>query len=443
MLITAINFILSLSLLIVLHELGHFIPARLFGTRVEKFFLFFDINFALFKKKVGETVYGIGWLPLGGYVKIAGMIDESMDKVQMAGEPQEWEFRSKPAWQRLIIMLGGVVVNVVVGFFIYIMLIYTQGTYYSPATEYKYGMGFDKALVDVGFQQGDRPILVDGDSLDRASRMNHFLLLRDVETVTVLRDGKTVEIDIPEDLGDKMFSSGASPVLEGRYPFELVEITEGGYADDKGMEPGGTVTEIAGMPIKFQTDVTYAINNLVEDGKEFTLVYEKNGSTTEYTFLNDEEFKKSGFGIKMLSTDKEFATETKRNYSFGESVGVGVSQGYWTMHDYLAQMQYLFSAKGATQLGGFGTIAKLYPDTFDWIRFWSTTAWISFVLAIMNILPIPALDGGHVMFLLYEIITGRPPGEKFMERAQLVGFVVLIALMLWANGNDLFRWLFG
>jgi regulator of sigma E protease len=360
----------------------------------------------------------------------------------MAQEPKEWEFRSKPAWQRLIIMLGGVVINVIVGFFIYIMLVYTQGTYYSPATEYKYGMGFDKALTDIGFEQGDRPILIDGDSLDRAARMNHFLLLRDVETVTVLRNGKQVDINIPEDIGDKMFKSGASPVLQGRYPFKIEEVTEGGYADDLGMEAGGKVVSIAGRPVKYQTDVTYIINNFLEDDEEFVLEYERNGQIKEFKFLNDEAFKEDGFGIMMLSTDNDIVNETKRDLSFSESISVGISQGYWTMHDYLAQMKYVFSAEGATQVGGFGTIAKLYPDSFDWIKFWGTTAWISFVLAIMNILPIPALDGGHVMFLLYEIITGRQPNEKFLERAQIVGFVLLVALLLWANGLDVFRAIF-
>ncbi|MGB3592075.1 MAG: RIP metalloprotease RseP [Nonlabens sp.] len=443
MLITAINFLLSLSLLIILHELGHFIPARLFGTRVEKFFLFFDINFSLFKKKIGETLYGIGWLPLGGYVKIAGMIDESMDKEQMVQEPQPWEFRSKPAWQRLIIMLGGVFVNVVVGFLIYILLIFTQGTPESLGTDYKYGMGYPKVLEKVGFQQGDQPILVNGDTLERAPLLNKYFLVRDVKTVTVMRDGAPVEIQIPEDIGDRIFKAGAKPILTGRFPFKIEEITPGSYAEDLGVEEGGTVTSIAGHPIRYQTDVDYAVNNFTTDDEEFTLVTEKGGVVKEYSFLKDEEFKKEGFGILMLTTDMEFTKQGRREYSFTESISAGISKGYWTMHDYLAQMKYLFSAEGASQLGGFGTIAKLYPDSFDWVAFWSTTAWISFVLAVMNILPIPALDGGHVMFLLYEMITGRPPGEKFMERAQIVGIVILLALMLFANGNDLYRWLFG
>ncbi|MGB5982971.1 MAG: RIP metalloprotease RseP [Nonlabens sp.] len=438
-----INFLLSLSILIVLHELGHFIPARLFKIKVEKFYLFFDIKFSLFKKKIGETVYGIGWLPLGGYVKIAGMIDESMDKEQMAEEPKPWEFRSKPAWQRLIVMLGGVVVNVLVGFVIYISLVFNNGTPVGVATDYENGFGFPKVLEEVGFEQGDQPLLINADTLQVARMLNHRLIFRDVDEVTVIRDGQPVEISIPEDIGSRLFEAGVGTSLSARYPFEISVVDEGGYAEELGMEVGSTIKSIAGFPITYQTDVSYALNHVIEEDADFKVVLEKDGVEKTVTATNNEIFREEQFGITMNFIFNDIVPDdTRQMYSFGEAVSVGISKGYWTMHDYIVQFKYVFTKKGASQLGGFGTIAKLYPDTFDWTAFWATTAFISFILAIMNILPIPALDGGHVIFLLYEMITGRKPGDKFLERAQIVGIVILLSLMLYANGNDLFKALF-
>lgn len=436
---------MSLSLLIVLHELGHFIPARLFKIKVEKFYLFFDIKFSLFKKKIGDTVYGIGWLPLGGYVKIAGMIDESMDKEQMALPPKPWEFRSKPAWQRLIVMLGGVIVNVLVGFVIYAGLIYTQGTPQSTGDDIKYGFGFSKTLEDVGFQQGDQPYLINGDTLEYALDLNKQLVFRDVETVTVLRNGQPVQISIPEDIGDRMFENGVTGRPDIRFPFVIDSVTTGKLADSLGIKVGDQIISMAGYPVEYQTDVSYALNNKVKAGEPFIISVVSNGDQKdlELSLSQDQLMNKSSFGIVMQSTDNDFVKRTRRDYAIGESLIAGISRGYWTMYDYIAQFKYVFTKKGAGQLGGFGTIAKLYPDTFDWIGFWNTTALISFILAVMNILPIPALDGGHVMFLLYEIITGRKPGDKFMERAQIAGILILLALMFYANGNDVYKWLFG
>ncbi|WP_405351098.1 RIP metalloprotease RseP [Nonlabens sp. Asnod3-H03] len=437
-LVIAINFLLSLSLLIVLHELGHFIPARLFKTRVEKFFLFFDIKYSLFKKKIGETEYGIGWLPLGGYVKIAGMIDESMDKEQMAEEPKPWEFRSKPAWQRLIIMLGGVVVNVVVGFFIYIMIFFTYGGQQATGTDYKFGFGMPPVLQEIGFKNGDQVLLVDGDTLQIADNLVNRLVFRDVETVTVIRDGSPVNIGIPEDIGKRVFYADIMGPLEARFPFEVGDVEPGTIADSIGLKEGMTIVEMAGYPISYNTDYTYAINHVVNDSTPFELkIQNENGmvQTKTIDFINN---KRRIIGFRKKPT-VDYASATQLDYSFGESINKGISHGYWTMQDYVKQFKYVFTKKGASQLGGFGTIAKLYPDTWDWRKFWERTAWISFVLAIMNILPIPALDGGHVMFLLYEMITGRKPGDKFLERAQLIGIFILLALMLYANGNDLYK----
>jgi regulator of sigma E protease len=438
-----INFLMSLSLLIVLHELGHFIPARLFKTRVEKFYLFFDIKFSLFKKQIGETIYGIGWLPLGGYVKISGMIDESMDKEQMAQEPKEYEFRSKPAWQRLIIMLGGVFVNVMVGFIIYICLVFNNGTTVALGTDYEDGYGFPKTLEDVGFQQGDQVFLINQDTLEIGSMLNHRLIFRDINTVTVMRNGKPAVVNIPDDIGSRLFEAGVSATLSPRYEFTITEVVPGGYGEELGMEVGSDIISVAGYPVKYQTDVSYALNNIAKDDEDFDVILVKDGIEKTVTATKNETFREEKFQIKMEPIDKDYGVSNRRDYTFSESITSGISKGYWTMHDYVVQFKYVFTKKGASQLGGFGTIAKLYPDTFDWTAFWATTAFISFILAIMNILPIPALDGGHVMFLLYEIITGRKPGDKFLERAQIVGIVVLLSLMLYANGNDLFKALFG
>lgn len=438
--ILIINFLLSLSFLIVLHELGHFIPARLFKTRVEKFYLFFDIKYSLFKKKIGETVYGIGWLPLGGYVKISGMIDESMDKEQMALPAQPWEFRYKPAWQRLIIMVGGVVVNVLLGFIIYIGLIYSNGTEKATGTDFKYGFGFPETLEKVGFEQGDQILLVNNDTLQNARALNSRLIFRDVKTVTVLRDGAPAVVTIPSDIGSRMFNDGVSPSLEYRFPFYIGKIEPKSIADSLGIKAGARVLSIAGYPIEYNSDYTYAINHKVKDSGDFEVVFEQNGAKTAYT-VNFKGDKTRQLGIYKKPLDKNAVKITDVTYSLSESITQGIKQGYWTMHDYIVQFKYVFTKKGASQLGGFGTIAKLYPDTFNWTQFWATTAFISFILAIMNILPIPALDGGHVMFLLYEIITGRKPGDKFLERAQIAGILILLTLMVYANGNDLYKWL--
>ena len=410
-----INFLMSLSLLIILHELGHFIPARLFKIKVEKFYLFFDLKFSLFKKKIGDTVYGIGWLPLGGYVKIAGMIDESMDKEQMALPPQPWEFRSKPAWQRLIVMLGGVFVNVLVGFIIYAAIIYTQGVPVVVGDDVKYGYGFPATMEEVGFQQGDQPLLVDGDTLTNSLLLNRHLIFRNVEEVSVLRNGEVVDITIPEDMGDRMFEDGVAASLDARFPFLLEEALPGSIADSINIKKGDDIISVAGYPVTYQTDVSYAFNNMVKPDVPFIMSIVSNGDQRDVQLDLTQEQLAGGLGLNMLSTEQDLIPRTRRYFSIGESFVEGVSKGYWTMYDYIAQFKYVFTKKGAGQLGGFGTIAKLYPDSFDWIQFWGTTALISFILAVMNILPIPALDGGHVMFLLYEIITGRKPGDKFME----------------------------
>ncbi len=435
--IKAIQLLLSLSLLIVLHELGHFIPAKLFKTRVEKFYLFFDVKYSLFKKKIGETVYGIGWLPLGGYVKISGMIDESMDKEQMAGPPQPWEFRSKPAWQRLIIMIGGVTVNIILGFLIYILIIFSWGQYYSKGEDVKYGFGVTKLLEDHGFQQGDRIVSVNGESLFDDTQIDKYLMMRSVQTITVQHpDGTTATLNIPEDIGTQIFKSGQYNAISYRFPFRLDSVTPDGAAGKAGLLKTDKVLSIGGMPIQYQTDFTYALTNRLKNDSIATVSYEREGIVKTTDIVLGKEKK---LGVIMISTDKEALKRNHATYDLGESISKGMEYGYWTLRDYIAQFKYVFTKEGATQIGGFAAIGNLFPDQWNWKAFWGTTAFISIVLAFMNILPIPALDGGHVMFLLYEIITGRKPNDKFMEYAQLVGFVILIGLLLFANGNDVYR----
>ncbi|MBQ4819021.1 RIP metalloprotease RseP [Aquimarina sp. MMG016] len=438
--VKAAQLLLSLSILIVLHELGHFIPAKLFKTRVEKFYLFFDIKFSLFKKKIGETVYGIGWLPLGGYVKISGMIDESMDKEQMAGPPQPWEFRSKPAWQRLIIMLGGVTVNIILGVLIYILIIFSWGQNYSKGDDIKYGFGVTKLLENYGFQQGDKLVTVNGEEMFDDTDIGRHLLVRDIRTVTVKHpDGTTETINLPEDIGTQIFKSGQMIAMDYRYPFKLDSIDEDGPAKKAGLLKTDKILKIGGMPIKYQTDFGYALNNHRKNDSTAVITYERNGQVNEIDLVLTEDKK---VGIVMVSTDPEAVKINKVDYSFGESISEGLKLGYWTLNDYIAQFKYVFTKEGATQVGGFGAIGNLFPSKWNWLAFWMTTAFISIILAFMNILPIPALDGGHVMFLLYEIIAGRKPNDKFMEYAQLIGFVILIALLLFANGNDIYRAIF-
>jgi regulator of sigma E protease len=432
--VKAIQLLMSLSLLIVLHELGHFIPARIFKTRVEKFFLFFDVKFALFQKKIGETTYGIGWLPLGGYVKISGMIDESMDTEQMQQPPQPWEFRSKPAWQRLIIMLGGVTVNLILGFLIYMMILFVWGknTLYTEALP----LGLDPSPIaeEIGFQTGDQLLTIDGETLDNVLDINKYLFLRTVKTVTVKHpDGRKEQLSIPENFGKQMFESGElipfSPVL----PSVLDSIIPGSPASNAGLQRDDQIISINGNLIRHWNDFK---NQMTSESQEIALVIQRNERRDSLQLTTDLD---GTLGVYPQTSSIQFSNE---KLSLSASLIEGFDYGYWTLHDYIAQFKYIFTQKGASQLGGFGAIGNMFPSTWNWKGFWASTALISIILAFMNILPIPALDGGHVMFLTYEIITGRKPNDKFMEYAQMFGFFLLLALVLYANGNDLYRLIF-
>ena len=433
--VKAIQLLMSLSFLIILHELGHFIPARIFKTRVEKFFLFFDVKFALFKKKIGDTTYGIGWLPLGGYVKISGMIDESMDTEQMSQPAQEWEFRSKPAWQRLIIMLGGVTVNLILGFLIYMMILFVWGKNTLYAEELPLGMSPSPVAEEAGFEVGDQIINVDGKTLDNVFEINKLLFLRDVEQVTVKRrNGTQTTLDIPDGMGEKMFESGELMPLSPTTSTVLDSVIPNSPADLVGLQPGDRLISLNDQNIEYWNDLGAIIKG--KGKQEITLIIERERSRQTLQFSTDEE---GTIGVYPKYPVVNFNNE---KLSLGESIVEGFDYGYWTLYDYVSQFQYIFTKKGASQLGGFGAIGNMFPDTWDWKGFWASTALISIILAFMNILPIPALDGGHVMFLVYEIVTGRKPNDKFMEYAQMFGFFLLMALVLFANGNDLYRLIF-
>ncbi|QLE03080.1 RIP metalloprotease RseP [Galbibacter sp. BG1] len=436
-LVKAIQLFLSLSILIILHELGHFIPAKLFKTRVEKFFLFFDVKFALFKKKIGETVYGIGWLPLGGYVKISGMIDESMDKEQMAQPPQPWEFRSKPAWQRLIIMIGGVTVNLLLGFIIYAMVLLVWGKEEISQDAFPNGFAVAEQLKQYGFQDGDKILKLDNEKPDNILNVSRQLVVRGANTVEVKHaNGKKEVLSLPDSLGTYLYTQGALYPLTPRIAPVLDSIIPDGPADRAGLRAEDRIVSVNGKAITFWDELTHKIKN--SNGEPLRLVVERNKLTDTISVKPSED---NTIGIAPKSPIKR-EDITKKSYSLAEAIPAGVKFGYWQLRDYVSSMKFLFTKKGATEVGGFGTIAKLFPDTWDWQGFWMSTAFISIILAFMNILPIPALDGGHVMFLLYEMITGRKPSEKFLEYAQMVGFFLLIALLLYANGNDLYKAIF-
>ena len=432
--VKAIQLLMSLSLLIILHELGHFIPARIFKTRVEKFFLFFDVKFALIKKKIGETTYGIGWLPLGGYVKISGMIDESMDKEQMLQPPKPWEFRSKPAWQRLIIMLGGVTVNLALGFLIYMMILFVWGKYTLSSDDLPLGLDPSPVVSKLGFQSGDQILNLNGKPLENVLEINKYFLLREVNEVLVRRkNGNLSTIPVPNNIGNQMFESGEMLPFSPVFPAILDSIIPNSPASINGLQSGDKILKIDNIPISNWTDFK---DNMTNKSTEIKLEIERSGKVLTFLITTSDN---GTLGVYPKSNFFDFKL---KKLSLSESITEGFDYGYWTLRDYISQFKYVFSSKGASQLGGFGAIGNMFPSQWNWKGFWSSTALISIILAFMNILPIPALDGGHVMFLCYEIITGRKPNDKFLEYAQMFGFFLLLTLVLYANGNDIYRAIF-
>jgi len=427
------QFILSLSILIVLHELGHFIPAKLFKTRVEKFYLFFDPWFSLFKKKVGETEYGVGWLPLGGYVKISGMIDESMDTEQMAQPAKPWEFRSKPAWQRLIIMIGGVTVNVILAFFIYAMMLFAWGKEYVPIENLTYGVYADSLMLDAGFEHGDKIKSVSGQEISVLSDVNAAVLFGGARAIEIERNGATQQIKLAENIDQEILKSGKQTLFSQLFPAEVDSVTADSPAEEAGLLRGDKFVSVGGVTTAFAPELLAVLGK--NKGNEVAIIVDRQG---ELVNLNATVSEEGTLGFFYKSPAQYFETITQ-DYGLLESFPAGIAYGWSRLTDYVKSLKLLFSGEGVKQVGGFITIGKLFDDTWNWQRFWNMTAFLSIILAVMNILPIPALDGGHVMFLLYEMISGREPNQKFLEYAQMAGIAILLTLLVYANGMDIFR----
>jgi regulator of sigma E protease len=434
-LIKILQLVLSLSILVIVHEFGHFIFAKLFKTRVEKFYLFFDPWFALFKFKKGETEYGLGWLPLGGYVKISGMIDESMDKEQLKQPPQPWEFRSKSSWQRLLIMTAGVLFNFILAMTIYVMVLFAWGETYLPTANVKYGIVTDSTGYAMGLRNGDKIITIDNQKIENFYQITSDIVLNERKSIQVERNGEIINIDIPREYIPPMLKGKGQ--IDARIPFGPF-IVEGFSKGSPAKKAGIAVAdEVVGID-----------NNGFNYYDEFQdYIYKHRNETIEVNIL------RAGLktGITMAPTSagllgvsrslKEVFELKTVKYSFFQSFPAGINKGFKTIGDYLKQFKLIFSreTKGYESLGGFITIGSIFPGVWNWQSFWTLTAFLSIILAVMNILPIPALDGGHVMFLLFEAITGRKPSDKFLEYAQIAGMIILFSLLIFANGNDILK----
>ena len=489
--IRALQLILSLSILVVLHEFGHFFFARLFKVRVDKFYMFFNPNFSLVRakringrwevrflaknvpanerpkrdadgdiivdakgrqvveqiplhelpdgdwRKYPETTeWGIGWLPLGGYCKIAGMIDESMDTSQLNAEPQPWEYRSKPVWQRLPIIIGGVFVNFILAMVIYAAVLFTWGKEYLPLENAKYGLQFSKTMVDNGFRNGDNIVAIDGKTIEQTVDVIEGILIDSKRNVTVDRNGQEVIITLPSDFAQKVLAAEEANLISIRYPFVVEEVSDGSPAADAKLQRGDSVVAINGKSASIYQDVAAELE--VSKNKQIDLSFYRAGQLMHSKVQLSDDGK---LGV-MMKSPFEFLTTKKIEYGFFEAIPAGITVGWETLSSYVKQFKLIFSKEGAKQLGGFGSIGKMFPKVWDWQIFWSMTALLSIVLAFMNFLPIPALDGGHVIFLVYEMVTKRKPNEKFMEYAQTAGMLLLFALLIFANGNDIFKAIF-
>jgi len=490
-LIRAAQLILSLSILVVLHEFGHFAFARLFKVRVEKFYMFFNPNFSLVRaKKINgkwnfkflaknipanerpklnangseildtkgkpvmeqipaselpeddwrkypeNTEWGIGWLPLGGYCSISGMVDETKDITQLAAEPQPWEYRSRSVWQRLPIIIGGVFVNFVLAMVIYSAVLYTWGKEYMPMESAKYGLQFSTTLLQNGFKNGDKIISIDGQPVEKQSDIVEKILIDGKQKITVLRDTQQIDIILPEDLSQKILAAEEINMVSVRVPFVLESVSSDGPAAKANLLAGDSVVGINGKPIFIFQDIAAELD--ASRSTTISLDYVRNGKTMNSQVQLDEKGK-LGVGARFAFADMP---TKKIEYTFLASIPAGIQYSWEILTGYIKQFKLVFTKEGSKQLGGFGSIGKMFPKAWDWQVFWSMTALLSVILAFMNFLPIPALDGGYVLFLIYEMITGKKPNDKFLEYAQTVGFFLLMGLLIYANGNDLFKALF-
>jgi len=490
-LIRALQLILSLSILVVLHEFGHFAFARLFKVRVEKFYMFFNPNFSLIRaKKINgqwdvkffaknipanerpkldadgdamhdtkgkhimepipeselpegdwrkypdNTEWGIGWLPLGGYCKISGMVDETTDVAQLNNEPQPWEYRSRSVWQRLPIIVGGVLVNFILAMVIYAAVLFTWGQDSFPLKNAKYGLQFSQVMLDNGFKNGDNIVKVDGLPIDQRSDVIEKILIEGKQNITVLRNNQQVELTLPVDFAQKVLASKETDLLSIRFPFVIEKVTAGSPAEKAKLISGDSIIGVNGKQIYIYQDIASELD--ASRNTQINVNYVRKGVVQETKAQLDATAK---LGVQMFA-GSYFMPVDHVSYGFFESVPAGIRLGWETLTSYVKQFKLVFTKEGSKQMGGFGAIGKMFPKIWDWEIFWRMTALLSVILAFMNFLPIPALDGGYVLFLLYEMFTKRKPNERFMEYAQTVGMMLLFALLLYVNGNDLFKAIF-
>ncbi|HHJ09789.1 MAG: RIP metalloprotease RseP [Bacteroidetes bacterium] len=435
--IKILQLILSLSILVIVHEFGHFIAAKAFKTRVEKFYLFFNPWFSIFKFNYKGTEYGLGWLPLGGYVKIAGMIDESMDKEQMKKPPQPWEFRSKPAWQRLIIMLGGVFMNVVLAIVIYIGILSYYGEEYLPTSEAnKYGISVDSLAQEMGFHNGDKIISIDGEYVEDFQKIPMNIILNEAKSAQVIRNGQTIDIVFPEGSLYKLVQHKSPVFISVRLPFIARSFTKESAAKEAGMQAGDTIIAINGVEKRFFGEFREEVQK--HKNQDVVITVKRENELIELPIHLDEN---GLLGVYPKNDLNEFFTLNKKDYNVVQAIPAGFNRTWVGIGNYLKQLKLLFSpeVKAYESVGGFITIGSIFPAQWHWESFWRLTAFLSIMLAIINVLPIPALDGGHVLFLLYEIIARRKPSDKFLEYAQIVGMIILFSLLILANGNDIIK----
>jgi regulator of sigma E protease len=429
------QFIMSLSFLIILHELGHFIPAKIFKTKVEKFYLFFDWPFSLIKKKIGETEYGIGLLPLGGYVKISGMIDESMDKDQLKEEPKEWEFRSKPTWQRLIIMIGGVTVNLILGFLIYIMLLFVWGDTYISNDKIQNGAHLSSPVYEkYGFQEGDLIVEVGSTKIVEFGSAEKLILIDGERNIKIKRENKTIPLTLSDDIINELLKNKGQGIFSNYRSYNVIDsILPGSNADLSGLLKGDSIVEINKISTPFYQDFRKEIQK--SDSNDMEISFFREGELNTITVKTNE---KGELGYLRIINEL-----VPIQYTFIEAIPAGIDKGLNTLTSYVKSLSLIFNKEGAKQIGGFASIGGLFSTSWNWYIFWSMTALLSIILAFMNILPIPALDGGHVIFLIYEMISGKPPSDRFLTTAQVVGMTILFSLLIYANGMDIFRWITG
>ncbi len=434
-LIKAAQLLLSLSILVIFHEFGHFIAAKIFKTRVEKFYLFFNPWFSLLKFKKGETEYGVGWLPLGGYVKISGMIDESMDKEQMGQPPQPYEFRSKPSWQRLIIMVGGVTVNILLAIAIYIGLLWVWGEQYLPTSEVKYGIVADSVAEQMGLRDGDRILTIDNEYVEDFYKIPGKIILDNAKTIQVIRDEKPYTVNIPDGFIARLLKHQSTEFINPRVPFIIDKFTKDSPAEKAGLQPGDRVIGINDSILPYFDQYKDVLDSHARE--EISLITLRGADTMHFKVQLDETAK---IGAFLIHPNKIFKIK-EHEYTLISAIPAGFKRTWKQMGSYMKQLKLLFlpEVKAYESVGGFISIGNIFPAQWDWLSFWSLTAFLSIMLGILNLLPIPALDGGHVLFLLYEIVTGRKPSDKFLEYAQIVGMVLLFGLLILANGNDVVK----